>query len=129
MPCIQVHSFQAGTFRKVDIDRYNRLISWRSVRDRGVNNCVCVQIIRFRREVLAGGKMKQPTEEDFDVRVTDVGVDVFFKPTMNHFPYVFLIDPKDIARWGRLSDTRHTSTDTGDYLWTDVEALAFRLAS
>lgn len=73
--------------------------------------------------------MKQPTEEDFDVRVTDVGVDVFFKPAMSHFHYVFLTDPKDIARWGRLSDTRHTRTDTGEYLWTDVEAIAFRLAS
>ena len=48
--------------------------------------------------------MKQPAEADFDVRITDVGVDVFFRPTMSYFHYVFLTDPRDIARWGRLSD-------------------------
>lgn len=74
--------------------------------------------------------MKQPAEADFDVRITDVGVDVFFRPTMSYFHYVFLTDPRDIARWGRLSDVEHAKiVDTGDYLWTDVEALAFRLAS
>ena len=74
--------------------------------------------------------MKQPTEADFVVRVTDNGVDVYFKPTMSHFPYVFLTGPQEIARWGRLADTSEArAVDTGDYLWTDVEAIAYRLAS
>ena len=49
---------------------------------------------------------------------------------MGHFPYVFLTDPQEIARWGRLTDTKAArAADTGDYLWTDVEAIAYRLAS
>ena len=44
-----------------------------------------------------------------------------------------LVDPKDIARLGRLSrsaNIRHAKTgDTGDYSASEVEAVAFRLAS
>jgi hypothetical protein len=74
-------------------------------------------------------EMKHPKEEDFDVQVTEAGVDVLFRPTMSRFPYGLSTDPGDIARWGRLSDTRNATTDTGEFIWTDVEAIAFRLAS
>jgi hypothetical protein len=76
---------------------------------------------------------KHPMAADFDVRVRESGVDVTFRPTASHYSFAFLADPKDIAQLGRLSRSaivRHAKTgDTGEYYLSDVETLAFRLAS
>jgi hypothetical protein len=77
--------------------------------------------------------VKQPMEADFDVQVLEGHVGVTFRPTQSHYSFGVLVDPKDIARFGRLSQSpnvRHAKTgDTGDYSSSEVEAMAFRLAS
>ena len=80
-----------------------------------------------------GEAVKQPMEADFDVQVREGHVEVIFRPTESHISFGILVDPKDIARLGRLSRSatvRHAKTgDTGDYSASEVEAVAFRLAS
>jgi hypothetical protein len=80
-----------------------------------------------------GKAVKQPMEADFDVQVREGHVEVIFRPTESHMSFGILVDPKDIARLGRLSrsaNIRHAKTgDTGDYSASEVEAVAFRLAS
>ena len=80
-----------------------------------------------------GEAVKQPIEADFDVQVREGHVEVIFRPTESHISFGILVDPKDIARLGRLSrsaNVRHAKTgDTGDYSASEVEAVAFRLAS
>src|SRR5450759_4491344 len=80
-----------------------------------------------------GEAVKQPIEADFDVQIREGHVEVIFRPTESHISFGILIDPKDIARLGRLSrsaNVRHAKTgDTGDYSASEVEAVAFRLAS
>jgi len=80
-----------------------------------------------------GEAVKQPMEADFDVQVREGHVEVIFRPTESHISFGILVDPKDIARLGRLSrsaNVRHAKTgDTGDYSASEVEAVAFRLAS
>jgi hypothetical protein len=75
----------------------------------------------------------QRMEADFDVRVFEGHVEVIFRPTQSHYSFGILVDPKDIARFGRLSQSpnvQHAKTgDTGDYSAGEVEAVAFRLAS
>ena len=77
--------------------------------------------------------MKQPIEADFDVQIREGHVEVIFRPTESHISFGILVDSKDIARLGRLSrsaNVGHAKTgDTGDYSASDVEAVAFRLAS
>jgi hypothetical protein len=72
-------------------------------------------------------------EADFDVQVLEGHVVVIFRPTESHYSFGILVDPKDIARLGRLSrspSVRHAETgDTGDYSLREVEAMAFQLAS
>jgi hypothetical protein len=69
--------------------------------------------------------MQQPTKADFDVEVDDAGVHVLFRPTESHYDYLLLAD-------GGLSlppTVRHAKTgDTGDYVSTDVRAMADELA-
>ena len=72
--------------------------------------------------------MKQTMEADFDVQVREGHVEVIFRPTESHISFGILVDPKDIARLGRLSrsaNVRHAKTgDTGDYSASEVEAVA-----
>jgi hypothetical protein len=72
-------------------------------------------------------------EADFDVQVREGHVEVIFRPTHSYFTYGILVDRNDIDRFGPLSlrpDVRHAKTgDTGDYVSSDIEAMAFRLAS
>ena len=72
--------------------------------------------------------VKQPMEADFDVQVREGHVEVLFRPTESHISFGILVDPKDIARLGRLSrsaNVRHAKTgDTGDYSASEVEAVA-----
>ena len=79
------------------------------------------------------GRMKRPTESDFEINVTGGGVEVIFKPTKSHYSYNRLVDQKDIARFGPISPARvrHAGAtgDTGDYSSHDVEAMALRLAA
>jgi hypothetical protein len=76
--------------------------------------------------------VKQPMEADFDVQVLEGHVEVMFRPTQSRFSFGILAD-EDIAQFGRLSrsaSVRHAKTgDTGDYSSSEVEAMAFRLAS
>src|SRR5665811_223009 len=79
-----------------------------------------------------GEAVKQPMEADFDVQVREGHVEVLFRPTESHMSFGILVDPKDIARLGRLSrsaNVRHAKGDTGDYTASDVEGMAFQLAS
>ena len=80
-----------------------------------------------------GEAVRQPMEADFDVQVREGHVEVIFRPTESHMSFGILVDPKDIARLGRLSrsaNVRHAKTgDTGDYSASEVEAVAFGLAS
>jgi hypothetical protein len=80
-----------------------------------------------------GEAVKQPMEAEFDVQVREGHVKVIFRPTESHMSFGILVDPKDIARLGRLSrsaNIRHAKTgDTGDDSASEVEAVAFRLAS
>jgi hypothetical protein len=77
--------------------------------------------------------VKQPMEADFDVQVLEGHVAVTFRPTESHYSYGVLVDLKDIAQFGRLSrsaNVRHAKTgDTGDYSASEVDAMAFQLAS
>jgi hypothetical protein len=76
--------------------------------------------------------VKRPMEADFDVQVREGHVEVIFRPTDSHFSFGILVDPKDIAQFGRLSQSpnvRHAKRgDIGDYSSSEVQAMAFRLA-
>jgi hypothetical protein len=69
--------------------------------------------------------MKQPTKADFDVEMDEAGVHVLFRPTESHYDYLVLAD-------GGLSlspTVWHAKTgDTGDYVSTDVKAMADEVA-
>ena len=69
--------------------------------------------------------MKQPTKADFDVEMDEAGVHVLFRPTESHYDYLLLAD-------GGLSlspTVWHAKTgDTGDYVSTDVKAMADEVA-
>jgi hypothetical protein len=77
--------------------------------------------------------VKQPMEADFDVQVLEGHVEVIFRPMHSYFTYGILVDHEDIEQYGRLSrsaNVRHAKTgDTGDYSASEVEAMAFQLAS
>ncbi len=76
--------------------------------------------------------MKEPVESDFAVTREDASVSVTFNPTDSHYSFNLLADPKDISRFGPLSQdvrVRHGATgDTGEYRSDSVLALARRLA-
>jgi hypothetical protein len=78
--------------------------------------------------------MRQPTNTDFDVQVSDGGVVVTFKPTNSIITYNLLVDPEDIRRFGPLSNVPHVrhagpTGDFGDYPSSEVLAMAHRLAA
>jgi hypothetical protein len=72
-------------------------------------------------------------EADFDVQVREGHVEVIFRPTQSYYSFGILVDPRDIARFGHLSQShnvRHAKTgDTGVYSASEVQGMAFRLAS
>ena len=76
--------------------------------------------------------MKHPTPSDFVVDVKEAYVSVIFKPSDSHYNFGRLADPKDIARYGPLSQSpnvRHGNTgDTGDYPLEEVAQMAHSLA-
>ena len=59
---------------------------------------------------MAGVPMKHPVRSDFDTAVTEVGVNVTFKPTNSIYSFYRLAESEDVARLGPvslgLSDTR-----------------------
>jgi hypothetical protein len=70
--------------------------------------------------------VKQPIENDFDIRNHDTGVDVPFRPTESQYSFVLLADRRSLSP---RASVRHGKTgDTGDYASGDVEATAFRIA-
>jgi hypothetical protein len=71
-----------------------------------------------------GLSMKHPREEDYEVEVQKGdNVVVIFKPTGRHYDFSFLID-------GSLNAPKVVKQgDVGDYLMSEVDALARRLAS
>jgi len=77
--------------------------------------------------------VKHPTESDFEVRTSEAGVEVFFRPTISHYTFNRFADHRDIADFGPLSPdprVRHAgpSGGTGNYPAAEVLATAFRLA-
>ena len=76
--------------------------------------------------------MKEPVENDFIVTRVGAGVNVTFKPTNSHYSFNLLADPKDVVRFGPLSQdvrVRHAKTgDTGEYPSESVLAMARQLA-
>ena len=73
--------------------------------------------------------MKQPTPSDFIVNVKESSVSVIFKPSNSDYNFGRLADPKDIARYGPLSQSpnvRHGNT--GDYPPEEVAQMAHSLA-
>jgi hypothetical protein len=77
--------------------------------------------------------VKHPTESDFEVRTSETGVEVFFRPTISHYTFDRFADHRDIADFGPLSPdprVRHAgpSGGTGNYPAAEVLAMAFRLA-
>jgi hypothetical protein len=69
--------------------------------------------------------VKQPIENDFDVRSHDAGVETF-RPTESQYSFVLLADRGSLSP---RASVRHGKTgDTGDYASVDVEATAFRVA-
>jgi hypothetical protein len=78
--------------------------------------------------------MRQPTEADFDVEVTEAAVNVTFRPSKTHITFNLLADPKDIAKFGPVSPdplVRHAGPtgDTGDYAQQEVLTMAHQLAA
>ena len=79
--------------------------------------------------------MRQPTEGDFTVDISESAVTFFFKPTQSYYTFYRLADPNDIKRFGPLSQepdgVRHAgpSGDTGDYKSDEVQGMAHSLAS
>ena len=78
--------------------------------------------------------MKHPTVSDFEVRTSEVVVEVIFKPTASHYTFSRFVDHKDIREFGLLSPDPHVrhagpGGNTGNYLAPEVRAMAFRLAS
>ena len=69
--------------------------------------------------------MKQPIENDFDVRNHDAGVDVTFRPTDSQYSFVLLADRRSLSP---RASVRHGKIGDGDYASGDVEATAFRVA-
>jgi len=77
--------------------------------------------------------MKHPAKSDFEVVVTEAGVNVTFRPTNTIYSFYRLADTDDIARLGPVSlgNVRHagSSGDTGDYASDEVQDMAQRIAS
>jgi hypothetical protein len=78
--------------------------------------------------------IRRPTESDFEVRTSETGVEVFFRPTVSYYTFNRFAHRKDIADFGPLSPdprVRHAgpSGGTGNYPAPDVLTMAFRLAS
>lgn len=78
--------------------------------------------------------MKRPVETDFEVKITDSGVEVIFKPTNSHYSYMRLADKADVANFGPLSSdvrVRHAGKtgDTREYWSHEVKRMADRLAA
>jgi hypothetical protein len=76
--------------------------------------------------------VKYPAETDFDVSIEESGVWVTFKPTASSYSFYRLADAEDIERHGplSLSNVRHDgpSGDTADYISSEVQEMAVRLA-
>ena len=70
--------------------------------------------------------MKQPIEADFDIQVRDAEVEITFRPMMSQYLFPLLPDRRSVSP--RASVQHANTSDTGEYAWGDVEALAFRLA-
>ena len=87
---------------------------------------------RATHQPKAGKLMKQPTPSDFIVNVQESSVSVTFKPSNSDYNFGRLADPKDIARYGPLSQSpnvRHGNTgDNGDYSPEEVAQMAHSLA-
>jgi hypothetical protein len=78
--------------------------------------------------------IKHPTVSDFEVRILETGVEVFFRPTNSHYTFDRFTDHRDIADFGLLSPdpcVRHAgpSGGTGNYPAAEVQAIAFRVVS
>jgi hypothetical protein len=79
--------------------------------------------------------MKQPSEADFEVRMSDAGVVATFKPTRSIYSFYRLADPDDIKRHGPIlsepDSIRHAGPtgDTGDYPSHEVQRMAYRLVA
>jgi hypothetical protein len=75
--------------------------------------------------------MKYPTPSDFLIEVTEVRVNVTFKPNARSYCFGRLTDPEDIARYGPVSRAleTHDGTDaTGEYSEAEVARMAHALA-
>jgi hypothetical protein len=77
--------------------------------------------------------MKHPVRSDFDTAVTEVGVNVTFKPTNSIYSFYRLAESEDAARLGPVSlePVRHAGPrgDTEDYPSDEVQDMAQRIAS
>jgi hypothetical protein len=70
--------------------------------------------------------MKEPSDRDFDVKVNEADVEATFKPTKSSYTFARLADHNSLSNFPNV---RHAMTgDTGDYVESEVRAMAFSLA-
>src|SRR5262249_51650653 len=112
-------------------------IMWKLSRAYGHGRAGCPHRLRLAGlvppECLWGGKaMKHPTPSDFIINIEEKHMSVIFKPSNSDYNFGRLADPKDIARYGPLSQSpnvRHGNIgDTGDYSPEEVAQMAHSLA-
>jgi hypothetical protein len=71
--------------------------------------------------------VKKPSERDFDIEINEGDVKVTFRPTKSEYTFALLADRHSLSQ---SPSVRHAKTgDTGDYVESEVRAMAFSLAS